>query len=247
MNHNIEICPGFDSSSLGRHLPGERRRRHRGATVVFTVTGDDGVLQLSLFTNWAPRTKNPSPITGYVGFSDGGINAVGCLEVHHPCETHEDYPVYPDPVLDGRNGVVITYGLLAHEAVYTLCNGGTEELWKFMDGLYSMFFHAGAKPVPYEYPLPQRHWNDPVRHESAELDLPNTVLELATRDVIIQSSLANSRQAGHTPVQALEQMVRLLSEQLADAQKQLLDVALRQPPPKFSVQTKEGPTTQWPE
>lgn len=148
----------FDSD---RCKPGEGGSHGiHGMTLRFVVQGDEGAVQFCLYTGWMPQYSDAEgycgrdltfknsdmyPMPADLGYHSKKPHYEGQEPLRDSCEYTDGEPCY----YDGS-------GLNANDAMYALCNGGDEALWKFLEEYYDCVFHDGKYPTPPEYEKPLR-------------------------------------------------------------------------------------------
>ena len=129
-----------------------------GLTLWFYVKGDKGVVQASIYTGWIPTQVERDDLGTRIFDLSGGTPMPMDLGYHAREPQWEGQEVCRDScwLLDGEPCYYDGSGLNAYDAGYTLVNGGSEELWKFLDGYYRHVFEGGEYPDVYEYPFERR-------------------------------------------------------------------------------------------
>jgi len=170
MKREIKFYQGFDCIKFEcmwgskRCVPdgGGSHGRH-GLDIGFFLHGAKGVVQFKLSTGWKIQATKKNNI-GYreIFASDNKLAHL------YPMPTDIGYHSYK-PMYEGQEAIQQKCELLggkpcyydgsslnASNVFYTLLNGGTEELWKYLEGYYNATFNNGEYPEVFEYPKPRR-------------------------------------------------------------------------------------------
>ena len=133
-----------------------------GLNIAFIVKGKEGAVQFVLYTGWLPQTSETHSIIGYreLDFSKCGEPMPADLGYHSKKPHYQGQ----DPIereckyTDGEPCYYDGSGLNANDAMYALCNGGDEALWRFLEGYYRCVFIDGVGyPTAPDYPKPLRN------------------------------------------------------------------------------------------
>jgi len=141
-----------------RCVPGEGGSHGVGGLMMwFVLKGEEGAVQFMLGLGWFPQYSKPDRI---------GVRNVECKGQSYPYDLgyHSKVARYDGaevsheacPYCDGEACYYDGSGLNANDAMYAMCNGGGEGLWKFLDEYYDSVFHGGDYPKPVEYKMPLR-------------------------------------------------------------------------------------------
>jgi hypothetical protein len=158
-------CIDFECAYGSKNCaPGEGGSHGKSSvTIVFAVKGEKGAINFSIYSGWLPVFQKQDDIGSYSGikFNSGSFMPAD-LGYHAKEPQYEGQTVCQESCLwlDGAPCYYDGSGLAAYEAMYTLVNGGDDELWKYLEDVYLARFQGGEHPKPYEYPYPKRVANE---------------------------------------------------------------------------------------
>jgi len=156
----FECCHGSPNCAPGK---GGSHGVH-GMDITFSLSGNDGAVVFCIFTNALPIKRIESEIGSVDAEVDCRLSPAD-LMYHSNRPLHEGQKSFKE-VCEHTGGTPCYCdgsSINAHDAMYSLLNGGDEALWDFMEGYYEHIFNGCEYPKRKEYKFKPRNTEETTK------------------------------------------------------------------------------------